>query len=60
MNTRTETMPAIVRSVSASTWRPQLARAAYIVACAVAMFGWTVALSWAAFSFLWLVVSQFT
>ena len=60
MNTRTETMPAIVRSVSASTWRPQLARAAYIVASAVAMFGWTVALSWAAFSFLWLVVSQFT
>jgi hypothetical protein len=60
MNTRTETMPAIVTLASASTWRPQLARATYIAACAVAMFGWTVALSWAALSFLWLLANQFT
>jgi hypothetical protein len=60
MNNRTETMPTIVSSVSAGTWGSRLMRATYIAACAVAMFGWTVALSWAAFSFLRLVASQFT
>ncbi len=60
MNNRTETMPTIVRSASASIWGARLLRAAYILACAIAMFGWAVALSWAAFSLLRLVVSQFT
>jgi hypothetical protein len=36
------------------------AAATYIAACAVAVFGWTIALSRAAFSFLRLVVSPFT
>ena len=60
MNNRTETMSTIVRSASASVWRPRLFRATYVVVCAVAMFGWTIALSWVAFSFLRLVVNQFT
>lgn len=60
MNNRTETMPTIVRSASASPWRPRLFGAAYVVACAIAMFGWAVALSWAAFSLLRLLVNQFT
>jgi hypothetical protein len=60
MNDRTETMAVAVRSASTNTWGPHLARGAYVGACAIAMFGWTVALSWAAFSLLWLVVSQFT
>jgi hypothetical protein len=53
-------MSTIVRSASASIWGARLLRAAYILACAIAMFGWAVALSWAAFSLLRLVVSQFT
>jgi hypothetical protein len=60
MNKRTEAMPTIVRSASPSMWRPRLFRATYVVACAVAMFGWTVGLSWAGFSILRFVVSQFT
>lgn len=60
MNNRTETIPAIMRSASASIWRPRLFRATYVVACGVAMFGWTIALSWVAFSFLRLLVNQFT
>ena len=55
MNNRTEAMPAIV--ISARVWRPRLFRAAYIFACATAMFGWSAALSWAAFSFLRLLLS---
>jgi hypothetical protein len=60
MNNRTETIPTIVRSGSGSSRRPRLFRAIYIVACAVALVGWTVALSWVAFSFLRLLVNQFT
>jgi hypothetical protein len=60
MDNQTDTMPTIVRSASASIRRPRLFRATYIVACAVAMFGWTVGLSWAAFSILRFVVSQLT
>jgi hypothetical protein len=60
MNNRTETMAVAVISASTNTRWPQMVRGAYLGACAVAMFGWTVALSWAAFSFVWLVVSQFT
>ena len=60
MNNRNETMPTIVRSASASSRRPRLFRAIYIVACAVALVGWTIALSWVAFSFLRLLVNQFT
>jgi hypothetical protein len=60
MNNRTETTAVAVTSAGTNTSWPRLVRAAYVGACAVAMFGWTVALSWAAFSFLWLVVSQFT
>jgi hypothetical protein len=60
MNNRPETMPTIVTSASASVWGPRMFRATYIATCAVAVFGWTIALSWAAFSFLRLVVNQFT
>jgi hypothetical protein len=60
MNKQTEAMPTIVRSASASIWRPRLFRAIYIVACAVALVGWTIALSWVAFSFLRLLVNKFT
>jgi hypothetical protein len=60
MSNRTETVPSIARSANASIWKPPLFRAAYIIACAIAMFGWAVALSWATLSFLRLVVSQFT
>jgi hypothetical protein len=60
MNDLTETMPTIVRPASATTWRLRLYRGTYIVVCAVAILGWSVALSWVAFSFLRLVVNQFT
>jgi hypothetical protein len=60
MDNQIDMMPTIVRSASASMWRPRLFRATYVVACAVAMFGWTVGLSWAGFSILRFVVSQFT
>jgi hypothetical protein len=53
-------MPTIVRPASATTWRLRLYRGTYIVVCAVAILGWSVALSWVAFSFLRLVVNQFT
>jgi hypothetical protein len=65
MNNRTETMPTIVGPASATTssmttWRLRLYRATYIAVCAVVILGWSVALSWVAFSFLRLVVNQFT
>jgi len=60
MNNRTETMPTMAACASASIWTPRLFRATFIVVCAVSMFGWIIALSWAAFSFLGLVLNQFT
>jgi hypothetical protein len=59
MNDRTVTM-LVVRSASESIWRPRLFRATYIVVCLVAVFGWTVALSWMMISLLMLFVNQFT
>jgi hypothetical protein len=56
MKKRSETTPVIVKLASANTWRPHLFRAAYIGASAVAMFGWTIALSWAALSLVRLFV----
>jgi hypothetical protein len=59
MSNRAETMP-LVKSASANIWGPRLFKATYIVACAVAVFGWTVALSWVTISLLRLFVNQFT
>jgi hypothetical protein len=58
MNGRTE--PILVKPSGVSTWRPHFFSGAYIGAIAVAMMGWTIALSWAAFSFVRVIVNQFT
>jgi hypothetical protein len=60
MNNKTETMPFVEFESAANRWRPRLFRATYILACALAVFGWTVALSWVAISLLKLFVNQFT
>jgi hypothetical protein len=44
MNSRTGQIP--INIVSANVWRPRLFRAAYILATAVAMFGWICAIGW--------------
>jgi hypothetical protein len=44
MNSRTGQIP--ISLVSANVWRPRLFRVVYILATAVAMFGWLSAIGW--------------
>jgi hypothetical protein len=44
MNSRTNQFP--INIARANVWRPRLVRAAYILATAVAMFGWLCAIGW--------------